>query len=74
METMTERRQGQHKAVHKLSQVYANLLLAEKEVKGLEGTEERKHRALCFIREASEIVRRVVDNDLGMRLIEKETV
>lgn len=60
-----------HSAVHKLSQVYADLMLAEQEVNGLDADVERKHRALCFIREAAAVVQKVVDTDLGKRLTEE---
>lgn len=70
---MNERRQGQHKAVHRLAQVYADLVLAEKEIAGLDGCDaERKHRVRCFINEAIMQIGYVVDKDLGLQLITKE--
>lgn len=74
MHTVIERRKGQHSAVHRLAQVYADLILAEKEVKKLEDSDTR-HRALCFIRESHAVVKHVIDTDLGPSLItEKEPV
>lgn len=64
-----ERRQGQHNAVHRLSQVYADLVLAEKELVYFEDS-ERKHRCLCFIRDAYGVVKHVIDTDLGPKLVE----
>lgn len=69
---MQERRRGQHKAVHRLAQVYADLILAEREVEGLQADQDRRHRALCFIREAAQVVQHVVDTDLGPQLTKGE--
>jgi hypothetical protein len=67
---MKERRQGTHKAVHRLAQVYADLVIAGNEVEGLNDC-ERRHRALCLIHEARDVVQHVVDTDLGLKLIKE---
>lgn len=72
---MEERRKGTHKAVHRLAQVYADLVLAEKELDGLivmDTQVERKLRTRHFLRESINVVQHVVDTDLGLKLIEKE--
>jgi hypothetical protein len=68
---MNERRQGQHRAVHRLAQVYADLVIAVNEIEGLNDC-ERRHRALCLTREARDVVKYVVDADLGPKLIREE--
>ena len=72
---MSERRQGNHKAVHKLAQVYADLVIAIGEIEGLPADyqfNDRKHRALCLIRNSRDVIQHVVDTDLGLKLAEKE--
>jgi hypothetical protein len=73
---MNERRQGTHKAVHRLAQVYADIVIAINEVEGLNladcNQDERKHRALCILKSDRDIIQHVVDTDLGLKLIEKE--
>ena len=71
---MIERRQGTHKAVHRLAQVYADLVICIGEIEGIEVSnqfEDRKHRALCLARESREIIQHVVDTDLGLKLANK---
>ena len=60
-----------HRAVHKLSQVFADLTFAEQEILGFEES-ERRHRALCFVRSSLNMVRNVVDNDIGKKLTNEE--
>lgn len=67
---MIERRMGQHKAVHRLAQVYADLVVAVNEVEGLNDC-DRRHRALCLLKDARDTVQHVVDTDLGPRLIKE---
>lgn len=72
---MQERRQGTHKAVHRLAQVYADVIIAISEVEGI-GVDyqfqDRKHRSLCLLREVRDVVRHVVDTDLGLKLIKED--
>ena len=73
---MEERRKGTHKAVHRLAQVYADLVLAEKELDGIvvmENQAERKLRTRHFLRESISVIQHVVDTDLGLKLIERES-
>jgi len=62
-----ERRKA-HRNVHRLAQAFADLTSAEKEVSGYEDT-ERRFRTLCLIRDALNIIRNVVDNDIGKTLM-----
>lgn len=64
-----ERRVGTHRAVHKLSQVFADLTLAKQAVNEMPEC-PHKHRAQCFIGESLNIIQRVIDNDLGPKLAE----
>lgn len=75
IQQMSERRQGTHKAVHKLAQVYADLVIAIGEVEGLPADfqyQDRKHRALCILKADRDVIQMVVDKDLGLKLAEKE--
>jgi hypothetical protein len=70
---MKERREGNHRAVHRLSQCYADVVISINEIEGIyvDGTQsERKHRALCLLREIKATLQRVVDTDLGLKLVE----
>ena len=81
MKKIEERRKANHSAVHRLSQVFADLTLAEKEVGKLNlpeyvGQHERdvyydiRHKAIAFIKESIHVIEHVIDTDLGPRLIE----
>lgn len=70
---MNERRKGQHSAVHRLAQCYADIELAINDIEGLNDC-ERRHRALCFMREVRDVIRHVIDTDLGPKLVEDHHV
>jgi hypothetical protein len=74
IQQMSERRQGTHKAVHKLAQVYADLVIVISEVEGIALADERhgdrKHRALCILKSDRDVIQHIVDNDLGRKLAE----
>ena len=67
-----ERRKGQHSAVHRLTQTHLDLAQAWRYVNELDEKCGKKDNALAYLGEAMKVIKNVIDEDLGPKLIKEE--